>query len=384
MTTLPIPSDDAIETSQRLISRIKAEIELGGGWIPFSRYMELALYTPTMGYYSAGSRKFGPSGDFVTAPELTPLFAATLARQIAEILPHTAGDILEFGAGTGRLACDILLALKEQGQLPRRYCILEVSGDLADRQKALLAQYAPDLLPRISWLTALPAQFDGVMIGNEVLDAIPCETVRWDDTLKPWMRGVMWTGEGFDWVDRPISAMQILRASGRIEPGPDYISEINLAAEAFIQSAANSLSRGALILLDYGFPRDEYYHPQRKRGTLMCHYRHHSHDDPFLWPGLQDITAHVDFTAMAEAGLEAGLDLIGYTTQAQFLLNCGITDELAKLDPEQVETYLPASAAVQKLVSTAEMGDLFKVIAFGREVPIEWKGFAQGDRCCTL
>ena len=384
MHKLPEPSADALASSLELTRRIRAEIDVQGGWIPFSRYMELALYAPGLGYYAGGSRKFGEAGDFVTAPELTPLFADALAGQLAELLPQTGGELIEFGAGTGRLAADLLAALQRRDVLPTRYRIVELSAELAQRQRDTIAARVPDLLDRVEWLNELPARIDGVLIGNEVLDAMPCELVRWDEAGLAHRRGVGWR-DGFVWQDRDLAPDSVLaREAADIAPGSDYLSEIPLAATAFVASVAEHLARGALILLDYGFPRREFYHPQRRQGTLMCHYRHHAHGEPFSYPGLTDITCHVDFTAVAVAGIEAGLDLTGYTSQASFLINCGIAEALGAIDPNDLAAYLPQAAAVQKLLSPAEMGELFKVIGFGKGVDINWRGFAQGDRSHAL
>jgi len=383
MSTLPAPSADALAASQALSRHIADQIAAHDGWLPFSRYMELALYTPGLGYYTGGSRKFGGAGDFVTAPELTPLFARTVARQLAELLPHTAGTVYEFGAGTGVLAADLLTALDALGVPPQRYCIVDLSPDLIERQRQTLAERVPHWLDRVEWLVELPAELDGVIIGNEVLDAMPCELLHWNGT--PLQRGVTVRDGAFAWEDRPITdaALQSL-ADAVLPPLPGYTSEISLANKGFIAMLAERLVRGAILLLDYGFPRAEYYHPQRHMGTLIGHYRHHTVDDPFYLPGLMDLTYHVDFTLVAEAGIDAGLDLIGYTSQAQFLINAGLATELAALDIDDHAAYLPTANAVQKLTNPAEMGELFKAIGFGRNVPIDWVGFTQGDRCHTL
>jgi len=383
MSTLPTPSADALAASRTLSELIAAEIAASDGWLPFSRYMELALYAPGLGYYAGGSRKFGGAGDFITAPEMTPLFARTIARQLAELLPHTAGTVYEFGAGTGVLAADLLTALDALGCPPTRYCIVDLSPDLIERQRLTLAERVPQWRDRVEWLTELPAALDGVVIGNEVLDAMPCELLHWNST--PLQRGVTVLDGAFAWEDRPISDAPLAElADAILPPLPGYTTEISLANRGFIALLAERLARGAILLFDYGFPRSEYYHPQRHMGTLIGHYRHHTVDDPFYLPGLMDLTCHVDFTLVAEAGIDAGLDLIGYTTQAQFLINAGLADELATLDVNDHASYLPTASAVQKLTNPAEMGELFKAIGFGRNVPIDWVGFTHGDRCHTL
>ena len=379
---LPVPTPDAQLFSAALKQRIADEIVAAGGWIDFAHFMTLALYAPGMGYYSGGAHKFGPAGDFVTAPELSPLFSYTLAAQVAQILALSAPQIIEVGAGSGRLAADLLAELEQRGALPERYAILELSGELRARQQQMLTQRVPHLLPRISWLDRLPEHFDGLILGNELLDALPTHRVCWEAT-NILEEGVVWQNGEFVWASRPASgrvreAAQVL-ADELILPAA-YTSEINLAARDWIASMADLLGQGALLLIDYGFPRSEFYHPQRSSGSLMCHYRHHAHDDPFFWPGLQDITAHVDFTALTETACQAGLTLLGYTTQAEFLLNCGLLDVLSRTPAEESLRYLPQAQAVQTLISPAEMGDLFKVIAFGRGIDETLIGFAQHDR----
>lgn len=383
MSSLPAPSQEALHTSQQLSLHICNIIQQQQGWIPFSQFMELALYSPGLGYYSAGSHKLGNSGDFTTAPEMTKFFGRTLAQQVAELLPQTAGNIYEFGAGTGKLAIDILRELEALHCLPQHYYILDLSADLIERQQTAIQQTLPHLADRVKWLTTLPEQFDGVILGNEVLDAMPCELIHW--TPEPLQRGVTVTNGEFAWQERPITDTSLRTiAQSKLQGQSGYISEISLANTAFITTLGQRLQRGAIILIDYGFPEAEYYHPQRHMGTLIGHYRHHTVDDPFYLPGLMDLTCHVDFTAIAQAGLDTGLDLIGYTTQAQFLINAGITRLLEQLDPQDAAHYLPQVAMVQKLMSQAEMGELFKVIGFGKGVDIDWTGFRQGDRCHTL
>ena len=381
-TSLPTPSAEALQHSERVAALLSGEIAAQGGWLPFSRFMDLALYAPGLGYYSAGLHKFGSTGDFVTAPEISPLFGRTLARQVAQILAVTAGDILEVGAGSGRLALDLLLELEALGTLPRRYLILEVSADLRQRPRLLLEERAPQLAGRVSWLDALPASFNGVILGNEALDAMPVELVAWRDR-KVFQRGVAWENEAFAWRDRELGEGDLYRRATQLPParfGIDYVSEIAPAVEGFIASLAACLKKGAMLFIDYGFGESEYYHPQRDAGTLMCHYRHHAHADPLILPGLQDITAHVDFSAVARSGAEAGLELLGYASQAHFLLNCGLTDLLGRVSPEDASAYLPLAAQAQKLVSPAEMVELFKVIALGKGLVEPLAGFVRGDK----
>ena len=384
----PAPSPDAAESSERLVAMVAAEIERAGGWIPFERYMALALYAPGLGYYMAGARKLGRGGDFVTAPEISGLFGRALARQLDSLAGLGLEDVLEIGAGSGALAADLLLELESLGRAPRRYLILELSPDLRDRSRATLAARAPHLLERVAWLNGLPPAFTGVVIGNEVLDAMPARIVRREGGGLSEM-GVERTAGGFGWRARPASADLAGLARARFPEGgssseSEYQSEFQLAAGAFVRSIGRSLERGVALFFDYGFPRREYYHPQRAAGTLMCHYRHRAHGDPFFLPGLQDITVHVDFSAIAEAGADAGLELLGYANQAQFLVNCGITDLLAETPAAEAARYAPLAAQAQKLLSPAEMGELFKVVALGRGVPAPLSGFARGDRRHTL
>ncbi|HET7775161.1 MAG TPA: SAM-dependent methyltransferase [Azospira sp.] len=383
---LPLPDSDALAHSQRLTATLAAEIDAQGGWIGFERYMELALYALGLGYYTAGARKFGAAGDFVTAPELSPLFAQALAPQAAQIMAASGPHIIEAGAGTGRLAADLLAALEALGCLPESYAILDLSPDLRQRQAETLAARVPHLADRVRWLEALPERFAGLVLGNEVLDAMPVHLAAWREN-GIFERGVSLADGVFAWSERPAGGELLARATALAEecaiPPAGYISEIGLAGPAWAASWGPILETGALLLLDYGFPRREFYHPQRGGGTLMCHYRHHSHPDPFHLPGLTDITAHVDFTAVAEAAFAAGLEVLGYTAQGQFLMNAGLLQCLAGLPGGSVD-YLKATAMVQKLVQPHEMGELFKVIALGKGLSEPLIGFQRGDRSHTL
>lgn len=373
---LPEPDADARAHSARVAAHIADEIAAAGGWISFARYMELALYAPGLGYYASGAAKFGAAGDFVTAPELTPLFGATLARFARTVVTQVGGDVLELGAGSGRLALDLLQAL---GDSPASYLILEPSPDLRARQRARFAAQAPELLARVRWLDVLPDDFVGVVLANEVLDALPAHVLVWRDG-EPFERGVVHRDGGFAWDERPLRAGELRRAADAIAPpGAWYLSEINMAAPALVATLGERIARGVLLLLDYGFPRAEYYHPQRAMGTLRAHYRHHALDDPFFLPGLTDLSTHVDFSAVAAAGETAGMDLLGYTSQGQFLLDAGMLDDLAELTPGSLD-YLRAAAAVQKLVQPHEMGELFKAMALGRGWLGLLPGFRGGDR----
>ena len=400
-------SADALAHSQRVRAFLHLQIQQAGGWLPFSSWMHHVLYAPGLGYYATGNTKLADaqntnatalSGDFVTAPQLTPLFGYTLARQVAEVLRQTDTlDVLEFGAGSGALAHDLLTALDAMG-LCVRYNILEVSADLRQRQQERLASWGT----RVTWLEALPTGFAGCVVGNELLDAMPVELFVWSEQGQVLERGVvsrkpdemltsdaMSPAQEFTFQDQPASSMLTETVQARMPALPGYTSEINLQAEAWIRDLGRWLTRGAAILIDYGFPRHEYYHPQRQRGTLMCHIQHRSHDDVFLAPGLQDITAHVDFTAIAEAAQQSGLDVLGYTSQARFLLNAGLPQLLEiyaqqQLEQPDIKARTQTYAAIQKLISEAEMGELFKVIALGRGITSPLSGFSQSDRSGQL
>lgn len=379
---LPEPGEDAKQASLALTALIGAEIDTAGGWISFARYMELALHHPGLGYYGGGSHKFGDSGDFVTAPELTPLFGQTLAEQVAQIMALSSSTILEVGAGSGRLAADLLRALDQAGRPVRHFQILELSGELRARQQATLASAVPEFLDRIEWLDRLPERFIGCVVANELLDALPVHALAWR-AGQLMERGVGRCADGFCWRERPASPLlETLAAELPVVGAME--SEIGLAARRWVSEWGQRLELGALLLIDYGLPRHEYYYAGRNRGTLRCHYRHRSHDNPFWWPGLSDITSHVDFTAIAEAGHAAGLDVLGYTTQANFLINCGLGQRLAARREEDGASALRAAGATQMLVSANEMGELFKVIALGRGIREPLVGFSRGDRTHTL
>ncbi len=400
-------SADALAHSQRVRAFLHLQIQQAGGWLPFSAWMHHVLYAPGLGYYAAGNTKLADaqntnatalSGDFVTAPQLTPLFGYTLARQVAEVLRQTDTlAVLEFGAGSGALAHDLLTALDAMG-LCVRYNILEVSADLRQRQQERLASWGT----RVTWLETLPTGFAGCVVGNELLDAMPVELFVWSEQGQVLERGVisltskatstsdsMSLAQEFAFQDQPASPRLTQAVQARMPALSGYTSEINLQAEAWIRDLGRWLTRGAALLIDYGFPRHEYYHPQRQQGTLMCHIQHRTHDDVFLAPGLQDITAHVDFTAIAEAAQQSGLDVLGYTSQARFLLNAGLPQLLETYAQQQlaqpdIKARAQTYAAIQKLISEAEMGELFKVLALGRGIKSPLSGFSQSDRSGQL
>ena len=383
-TSIPV-SVDALAHSQRVSAFLHARIQEQGGWMPFSQWMHEVLYAPGLGYYAAGSVKLAQantlSGDFVTAPQLTPLFGYALARQVIEVLQQAnSTDILEFGAGSGALAHSVLTALDTQG-LSANYFILEVSAELKARQQQLLAPWGD----RVVWLSRTPASFAGCILANEVLDAMPVELFAWsEDEDQVLQRGVISDGEGFQFQDRAAPAGLEHAVRARMPYLPGYRSEINLQAEAWVRDLGTWLAKGAALLIDYGFPRHEFFHPQRQRGTLMCHVQHRAHDDVFLAPGLQDITAHVDFTAIADAALAAKLEVLGYASQARFLINSGMPELLYGLDQTDAKQLAYTHGAVQKLLSEAEMGELFKVMALSRGLTQILSGFSRSDRSAQL
>jgi SAM-dependent MidA family methyltransferase len=381
--SLPAPDSDALAASHALQQQIAAEIEQHGGAIPFSRFMELALYAPRLGYYSGGAAKLGKDGDFTTAPEISPLFGAALARAAAAIIAQSAPHIIEFGAGTGKLAHDVLTALAASGVQVDSYTIVDLSGELRARQQERLKDF-----PMVRWVDALPERFSGVVLANEVLDAMPVELVQ--KTAQGWQRQMVTVEDGnFAFTQQALDAGLAAQLARQV-PDPDllhegYLTELHPVAAGFMRSLARMFEggKGAAILLDYGFPAREYYFEQRIGGTLMCHYRHHAHPEPFYLPGLQDITAHVDFTAMALASEEVGLPVLAWMSQASFLLACGIGDLLLATDPEQAAKYLPQARAVQKLLSPAEMGELFKVLVVGTGVELD-PAIERADRSYRL
>lgn len=376
---LPEPSAEERAREAALVARLRAEIRESGGAIPFAHYMEQALYAPGLGYYTGGLRKFGEGGDFVTAPELGSVFARCLARQCRQALSITGGSILEAGAGSGALAAELLLELERLGALPERYFILELSTELRARQAETLQARAAHLCVRVSWLDALPPLgFHGVVLGNELLDALPVERFRMRDGQAVRL-GVGIAEDRFVWREMDIDD----RLRPRLAPlnlADGYESEAGLAAEGWVRSVADILERGVLLLIDYGFPRAEFYHPDRAHGTLMCHYRHRAHTDPFAYLGLQDITAHVDFTAIANAATGAGLDLLGYASQAMFLLGCGLDEVAGTLMTGDDRARLAVTNEIKKLTLPQEMGELFKVIALGRGIHAPLQGFAAQNR----
>lgn len=370
LATLP---EEALAYSAHLKTIIHEHIIRAGGKISFAEFMQLALYAPVDtqgrgGYYTGGTEKFGRAGDFVTAPEISEFFSYALAEQCSTILASLPQkNILEFGAGSGIMAADILQHLEKINSLPAHYYILEVSAELQQRQRTTLQEKIPQLIERVSWLHKLPETFVGVILANEVLDAMPVHQVVWHERdVKE--RFVCWQDDAFQYVEVELGSPRLKTAVitlqeelGNFPAG--YCSEINLTLEPWLASIAEFLQQGVIVLIDYGFPRHEYFHPQRSMGTLMCHYRHRAHSDPFWCVGLQDITAHVDFTAVAEAAVKNHLDVLGFTTQAAFLLNNKLLD-LASSEQEQQRWRNVQK--IQQLIAPQEMGELFKVMALGK------------------
>ena len=373
----PAAVNEPSSVTTDLLARLRRAIGEAGGWLPFDRFMAMALYEPGLGYYANTAPKFGhlpqSGSDFVTAPELTPLFGQTLARQVHQALMATGTrEVWEFGAGSGALALQLLDALDALGCAPERYTIVDLSGSLRERQAATLHAHAH----RVRWISELPDRIEGVVIGNEVLDAMPVRLLHrvrgaWHE------RGVILDGEGrLAWSDRPTDA----RPPRDIDGPHDYLTEIHPQGEAFVRTLADRLQRGAAFLLDYGFPEAEYYHPQRHMGTLVCHRAHRSDSDPLADPGQKDITAHVNFTGVALAAQEAGLSVLGYTSQGRFLLNAGLLELARDAGPRE-------NALMHKLLLEHEMGELFKVIALAPAASADgWMplGFATGDRTHRL
>lgn len=388
---LPDLADDEALHSARLADRVHEVIAAAGGWISFERFMTLALYEPGLGYYSAGARKLGAAGDFVTAPEVAPVFSRCLAMQCEEVLRTLATPdavILELGAGSGVMAAALLTELERRDALPAAYWILDVSADLRERQRETLAACVPQLLERVRWLDTLPESFSGVIVANEVLDALPVERFA--------IRGGQVNALGvaaqlgrLEYAEARAAA-PLQEAVRRIEadlgaPLPDgYVSETRLGLAPWLGALAERMTRGVMLLVDYGLPRREYYSVERTEGTLLCHFRHRFHDDPFARLGLQDITAWVDFTAVAEAAEAAGMELCGYTTQAHFLIGCGIVDFIANVADLDVADRVNLSRQIMMLTLPAEMGERFKVIALAKGYDAPLRGFAVRDLRHTL
>lgn len=379
----PLPTNEARAQSERLVEFIRAEIETSNGYIPFARYMALALYAPGLGYYSAGAHKIGAQGDFVTAPEVSPLFARCIARSCESVLNQVGeGDVFELGAGTGTLAAELLRDLHARNRLPQRYRILEPSADLRERQQHFLHMTVPECFDRIEWLDAPPAEpWRGLLLANEVLDALPVDMFGWSAGAVVEY-GVGWSGEGFSWQMRPADVALAAMAESYAEHyawAQSYRSEINTKLAPWLTAVTEKMQVGAAVLIDYGYPRHDYYRAERAQGTLLCHYRHRAHADPLLLPGLQDITAQVDFTALAEAAQLAGLSVSGFTTQAHYLLDNGIEQMLAETAPCMTPEYLRLAAQAKTLLLPGEMGERFKAMLLTRGLKQQVSGFQSRD-----
>ena len=379
--------------SGRLTQAISETILKNGGWIGFDEFMNLALYYPGLGYYSAGATKFGEQGDFITAPLLGKQFAECIAAQCNECLNNLESKsrmIAEFGAGTGQLALDILIALSNLGELPAEYLVVETSPELRQRQYELIANQNEEILNVVKWIDDLPKGFCGVVLGNELLDALPVKRFEIDRTGEIKELGVALSGDGLIWQIADETMAKIYQRRLKSHDLPEgYQSELGVQAEAWVRSCLDKIKTGVLLLIDYGFPEMEYYHPDRNQGTLMCHYRHQAHDDPFYYPGLQDITAHVDFSAVARAGLEVRAELAGYCNQANFLISLGLLERCEKniqtLESEtDMKRHLALTQEIKKLTLPHEMGELFKVIALTKNYSEPMRGFSMQNNLGCL
>lgn len=386
---LPVPDNNAQQQCRMLTDLILAEIDANNGQIGFDRFMQMALYQPALGYYSAGARKFGSDGDFTTAPEISPLFSICIARQCEQIFNETGSAIvLELGAGTGVMACDVIAELQRRNSLPEQYLILETSADLRQRQQQLLQQRHADIFNRLVWLDSLPDKpLNGIIVANEVLDAMPVHRITiLNNTVYELM--VARDENSFIWQKslREFMPEQMQRVLGGLVQGlPDgYTSEFNELLPAFIEALSASLGSGAILLTDYGYPRREYYHPQRTEGTLSCYYRHRRHDNPFLYTGIQDITASVDFTLVAESAHASGFEIYGFTTQAGFLVSCGLEKIITEISAGDDKAFLRYTQQAGKLILPGEMGETFKVMMLGRNIEQPLIGAGYGSHLHRL
>jgi len=380
---LPELSTEEQSQQQAMKTLLEKEIRAAGGALPFDRYMELALYAPGLGYYVSGAHKFGKGGDFVTAPEISPFFGRCLARQCQQVLEQMAvPQILEFGAGTGLMAAQILAELEcLQPDRPASYQILELSPELQQRQHQTLQERVPRLVDRVQWIQEVPRRFSGMLLANEVLDAMPVHVFRRNEQCVEEQQVILEGGKlALQWQPASESLCNAVFAiENEVDTlQPSYVSEVNLRLAPWLQMLSERLAQAVVLLIDYGYTRQEYYHPQRNMGTLICHYRHQAHEDVLLRPGLQDITANVDFSAVHEAALEAGLEHLGFNTQANFLLGCGLDKMLAESDPEDVEAHMATVQGVKQLIMPDAMGERFKVVALGKGLEMALRGFAGG------
>jgi len=384
---LPVPDPIAQQHSEQLLTLIKQKIVDAGGKMSFADYMHTCLYTPGLGYYSAGSHKIGDKGDFTTSPEISPLFSRTLAQHIQDVFKQIShANILEFGAGSGKMAIDILTELESKQSLPDHYYIIEASADLRLRQEESIDLKIPHLASRIVWLDSLPHDFVGVILANEVCDAMPVHCLQFgQDNVSE--RYIEISGSKLQWCEGELSQPSLTTIADDIRlliGDSEYLTEVNLAATSWLSSLAESLEQGAIFIIDYGHPMTSYYHPQRSLGTLMCYYQHQGHDNPLILQGLQDITAHVDFTALAQTALDADLDIEGFQSQADFLLAGGII-ELSAIDESSDElSHLKHASEIKQLTLPSEMGESFKVLSLSRNLEQILARCKLGDRRYSL
>jgi len=396
--TFPEPSAEILIHSEQLQQTIQQSIHENNGKITFADYMNQVLYTPGSGYYSAGLKKFGQQGDFVTAPEISALFSQCLALQCVDLMQQTEqSTLLEIGAGSGIMAIDIMLELECRKKLPERYLILELSAELRDRQQQAIQARLPHLFPLFSWLDRLPEKpFSGIILANELLDAMPVHLLKLtaDNHYERYV--ALGSDNHFIWQDEPVDNPELIDKTNEIKKlqktlaafslnqgqkkdHTDYITEVNCQADNWIKTIAEILETGAVLLIDYGYTAKEYYHPQRSMGTLMCHYRHHRHDDPFYLPGMQDITAHVNFSSIAQTARQAGLEISGYTTQAHFLMAGGLVELTRDLDPDDIIPFTETARQIKMLTLPEEMGELFKVLLLTTDKALSLTAFQYQD-----
>lgn len=386
-TTLPTPDSIAQQYSDQLLSVIKQTINFKGGKISFAEYMDLCLYAPGLGYYSAGSHKIGAEGDFTTAPEISALFSRTLAHHVRDVLQQLpVKNILEFGAGKATMAIDLLLELECCDCLPEHYYIIEASADLQQRQCKSIALAIPHLKNKIKWLTSLPRHFEGVILANEVCDAMPVHSLQLsNDSVQE--RYITISGDELAWCEDVPSHPDLLKRAEIIKSFIDnrnYQTEVNLAAEAWLASIADTVQQGAVFIIDYGYPQSHYFHPERSTGTLMCFYKHQGHDNPLALPGLQDITAHVDFTALAQTAHENGLDVAGFQSQADFLLSGGIIKIACEDDGDNAFSQMQRATEIKRLILPNGMGESFKVLTLTKNLNQSLPKLETGDRRYSL
>jgi len=384
---LPAPDPIAQHYSDQLLAFIRDKIASAGGKISFADYMQHCLYAPGLGYYSAGSQKLGQHGDFTTAPEISPLFSRTLAQHIRDVFKQTdQANIIEFGAGSGKMAIDILTELESQQSLPDTYFIIEASADLRDRQEQSIHASLPHLADRVVWLAVLPNNFTGVIVANEVCDAMPVHCLQFNNKVIT-ERYIENAEAGLQWCEGELSQPSLQQAATEIQAmigESDYLTEVNLAATAWLSSLAESLDQGAIFIIDYGYPKTSYYHPQRSNGTLMCYYQHQGHDNPLILQGLQDITAHVDFTALAQTAIDNGLDVEGFQSQADFLLAGGITELSSSAEHLNELDHLRHASEIKQLTLPSAMGENFKVLSLSRHLEQILARCKLGDRRHSL